>query len=157
MAYNYHEHDKLNKEQILYLDSRDRYVGDTNKYCVNLNFPFRNVYRVDVISYSFPRIPNLSHVAISFNQDWKSSEYVNEATFIVSNMDGGIRDGVEMSFKSDLVNIYGQKYDDSQTNFEKLNVSFHDPRDMRLLGGMGESQFVLRFRMWKESKYLNPN
>lgn len=159
--YSYREIDNGNNwkknEVIIIISSSERTSGTISNFNINdINGVYENVYRVDLISFSYPRIPNLSHLGIKIKNIRNETENRNDIQFYINNnCNVQNLDGIDIVSGCDLVNTYSQLYEDRYETFNDWNMEFVNPITLQSINMLGDSTWVFRLRMVKKNEKMN--
>lgn len=163
MSYGYIEAEVgnkwLKKERLLPISSLESIINSTQKLCINqLNDIFINVYRIDVLAYSFirPLGINSGLLGVKIRELNGKTTCRNNLSFVI-NVNSNLQTiGLnQVCAAQDLINVYTMLSEDSYIDLQSLTFEYYDAITLLPVDIQGTVSFLLRIREAKKNQYLN--
>lgn len=157
MAYSYKDRYINSKvsEECVFISSASRSSGNISNFTIQLHETIIGTYRIDMISYSYQRIPNIPFIGIKISQVGNTCNS-NNVVFIINNNDSvDILDGNSIVSRTDLVNTYGLFNIAKTETLTELTISFINLITGAPITMLADNHWVMRFKYVRDIWELN--
>lgn len=151
MAYWYNDGFSKAGEECVFISSASRSSGNISNFTSELNETIIGALRIDLLSFSYQRIPNIPFIAIKLSQIGNTCNSNNYSFIINNNCNVQNLDGIDIVSRCDLFNTYALFSGSKFENLTQLTLSFYNPITGATINMLSESHWVFRIRYVKDN------